>query len=81
MLIRLSSKGQLVIPRSVRKALGLRAGTRFYLQIEEGKIVLEPIDISPVDMLYGKYRDVDLIADLETEHRQEIINSTERKLQ
>ena len=73
MLTRLSSRGQLVIPGSVRKALGLRAGTRFYLRIEEGKIVLEPIQTSPVDILYGKYRDADFIVDLEAEHRQEIM--------
>ena len=77
MLTRLSSRGQLVIPRSVRKALGLQAGTRFYLQIEEGKIVLEPILTSPIDMLYGKYRDADFIADLETEHKQEIMEENE----
>jgi hypothetical protein len=47
------------------------------LQIEEGKIVLEPIQTSPVDMLYGKYRDADFITDLETEHKQEIMEENE----
>ena len=77
MLTRLSSKGQLVIPSAVRKALGLRAGTQFHLRLEEGKIILEPIKTSPIEVLYGKYPDVDFLTNLETEHKQEIMGETE----
>jgi AbrB family looped-hinge helix DNA binding protein len=69
---RLSSKGQLVIPRSVRDALGLQVGTRFQVLVQDGKIVLEPIVKSPIDALYGKYSQVDLLGDLEAEHKREI---------
>jgi AbrB family looped-hinge helix DNA binding protein len=72
MLARLSSKGQLVIPRAVRQALGLRAGTQFHIRLTEGKILLEPITPSPIAALYGKYPDADFLADLETEHQREI---------
>ena len=72
MLTRLSSKGQLVIPSAVRKAMGLRPGTQFHLRIEEGKIILEPIETSPIEALYGKYADADFLTELETEHKQEI---------
>ena len=72
MLARLSSKGQLVIPRAVRQALGLRAGTRFHVRLTEGKILLEPIIPSPIAALYGKYPDADFLADLEAEHQREI---------
>jgi AbrB family looped-hinge helix DNA binding protein len=77
MLARLSSKGQLVIPSSVRKALGLRPGTQFHLRLEEGKIILEPIKTSPIETLYGKYSDVDFLTGLETEHKHEIEDETE----
>lgn len=70
MLTRLSSKGQLVIPSAVRKALGLRAGTQFYIRVEEDKIILEPIKTSAVEALYGKYPDADFLAELEAEHKQ-----------
>ena len=33
MLVQLSSKGQLVIPKSIRDALNLQAGTRFHVQV------------------------------------------------
>lgn len=77
MLTRLSSKGQLIIPSAVRKALGLRAGTQFHLRLEEGKIILEPIKTSPIETLYGKYPDADFLADLEAEYKQEISDETE----
>ena len=73
---RLSSKGQLVIPRAVRDALRLEAGARFQVLVQNGKIVLEPLAGSPIDVLYGKYSDVNLLGDLEAEHEQEIERET-----
>jgi AbrB family looped-hinge helix DNA binding protein len=73
MWARLSSKGQLVIPKPVREILGLRPGARFYVQLTEGdKILLEPVTASPVSALYGKYPDADFITALEDEHEREI---------
>lgn len=39
---RLSSKGQLVIPADLRRALGLRPGDRIELTLEGRRLVLEP---------------------------------------
>jgi len=72
MLARLSSKGQLVIPKPIRQALGLRTGTQFHVRLDGGRIILEPVTTSPVEALYGKYADADFLAELEAEHRQEI---------
>jgi antitoxin PrlF len=72
MLVKLSSKGQLVIPKAVRQALGLRQGTQFHVQLSEGKIILEPMGPSPAEALHGKYPEADFLADLEAEHRQEV---------
>ena len=72
MWTKLSSKGQLVIPKSVREALGLQVGTRFHVLIEDSKIVLEPVEGTALEALYGRYVDSDLLTELETEHRQEI---------
>jgi AbrB family looped-hinge helix DNA binding protein len=72
MVVRLSSKGQLVIPKPVRKELGLRTGTEFQLRLIDGKILLDPIISSPVDALYGKYAGLDLLAEQEIEHRDEV---------
>lgn len=72
MLVRLSSKGQLVIPKTIRHALRLRSGFQFRIHVEKGKIILEPIIPSPIDSLYGKYPDSDFLSGLEEEHQKEI---------
>jgi AbrB family looped-hinge helix DNA binding protein len=73
MLVRLSSKGQLVIPGSVRRALRLSTGTELNLEVIDRKIVLEPVAAaSPVDALYARFAGHDLLGDLEQEHKQEI---------
>ena len=38
----LTSKGQLVIPKSIRAALHVRPGTRFSVTLDNGRIVLDP---------------------------------------
>ena len=38
----LTSKGQLVIPKSIRTAMHIRSGTRFTVTMDNGRIVLEP---------------------------------------
>jgi AbrB family looped-hinge helix DNA binding protein len=71
--VRLSSKGQLVIPGGVRRTLHLESGARFNLEVVGRKIVLEPItDPSPIDALYGMFEGEDFLTDLEREHREEI---------
>jgi AbrB family looped-hinge helix DNA binding protein len=73
MLVTLSSKGQMVIPKPVREALNLSSGDQLQVQIVEGKIVLEPVTGgSLIDRLYGKLAGDDLLVDLEEEHRQEL---------
>ena len=72
MVVKLSSKGQLVIPRDVRRALNLDAGDEFDVRVAEGSIVLEPLRELPEDVLCGMFADVDILAELEAEHRKEV---------
>ena len=74
MRVRMSTKGQLVIPKPMRLQLGLDAGTMVEIAIDEGRLVLQPIEArSPLDALVGLFADgPDLIAALEAEHRWEI---------
>jgi len=73
MLVRISSKGQLVIPKTIRRALGLRPGTELHIELVGRKIILEPVEsLSPIDALYGKYPDADFLTDLEIEHGEEL---------
>lgn len=73
--VKLSSKGQLVIPGRVRRALKLSPGDQFHLEVVERKIVLSPVEAaSPLQALYGRFKGQDLLGDLEQEHAQEVEN-------
>ncbi len=72
MLVTLSSKGQLVLPKSVREALHLSAGARLKVEVSGQKIVLEQVTISPIDELSGMFAGVDFLSALEAEHREEL---------
>jgi antitoxin PrlF len=72
MLLKLSSKGRLTIPKAIREELGLAPGTRFHVELVEGRIILAPIPPPPLDALYGKYGGDGFLAELEREHRHEM---------
>lgn len=71
-LVKLSSKGQLVLPKEIRDALGLAPGTTLKIIPKGWKILLEPITTSMIERLYGKFSGEKLLADLEADHRQEL---------
>ena len=73
-LVKLSSKGQLVIPKDIRQKLGLKAGDRLHVHVDEQGIHLEPVSKTAIDELFGVFAATDLIAELEAEHRQEVEN-------
>ena len=43
MNVKLSSKGQLVIPKKIRQALDLQPGTEFDVELVGRQIILQPI--------------------------------------
>ena len=49
-LIQLSERGQLTLPAEVRKALGLRGGDAFQVRVEDGRVVLEPVEVTPIEL-------------------------------
>lgn len=73
MVVTLSSKGQLVIPKSVREKLGLKNGSQLNLAFERGRIILEPFQEDDIiALLYGMFSDDDFLGELEEEHRLEL---------
>jgi AbrB family looped-hinge helix DNA binding protein len=49
--VKLSSKGQIVIPKEVREKLGLKAGDKIKLEVEEGRrVVIQPSVKPPNDV-------------------------------
>lgn len=53
----LTSKGQITLPREIRKRLGLRTGDVLELRFDErGRVVLRPVGESAVDRVSGVLR-------------------------
>lgn len=70
--ITLSSKGQVVIPKSIREALQLEPGDTLVAEVSGGIINLRPRDLEKVtDELKGRFSEEGLVAELEEEHRKE----------
>ena len=64
-----TSKGQIVIPSSVRRKLGIKIGTRIYIEPDYEKriIILKPITREFVKSLSGKYKGKNLLKAFEIE--------------
>ena len=70
---RLTSKGQVVIPKPVRDRLRWRTGTRLEVEaLPDGALRLAPTADGPIARLAGCLRDGDPLTDLEAEHRAEV---------
>jgi AbrB family looped-hinge helix DNA binding protein len=56
--IRLSSKGQVVIPTAVRRALRLEAGDRLRITVEGRRLVIEPEEAESARLVKERGRNV-----------------------
>ena len=52
-LTKLSTKGQIVLPKDVRETLGLSSGTELEVEVRDGLVVLRPIRKTTVEDLLG----------------------------
>jgi AbrB family looped-hinge helix DNA binding protein len=68
-----TTKGQIVIPSSVRQQLGITEGTRIHIEVDEarGQIILTPITPAYIRSLRGKHRGRGLLRALEAERQRE----------
>lgn len=46
----ISKRGQITLPAEVRKMLGLEPGDTLVVRVEEGRIVLEPAVVLPLEL-------------------------------
>ncbi len=69
--ISFSSRGQVVIPRPLRRELGIEEGTRALVESRNGAIVLTPVTREYVKSQYGRYRGKDLLGALAREKESE----------
>src|SRR3990172_9839185 len=51
--VKVSTKHQIVVPSAVRRQLGIKAGDRLEVRIEDGDVVLHPSPARASERLYG----------------------------
>lgn len=72
-IIQLSDKGQVLIPKPLRRKLGLKPGAKVQLAEEEGRIVLSLVPADPIAAATGFLEGTfSLTSDLRREHREEL---------
>ena len=59
-----SVKGQIVIPRHIRKEFEIEEGTRAYLEITPEGILIRPVTPKFIGSLRSKYKDLPLMETL-----------------
>ena len=59
-----STRGQIVIPRQIRKDFGIEEGTRALVSETQEGILLKPVTGKTIRALYGKYRHLPLMETL-----------------
>ena len=66
-------KGQIVIPAKIRRAFGIKEGTRMQVDVDEQahRIILTPITRDYIQKLRGKYKGKGLLTALTAEKMRE----------
>ena len=83
---KLTTKGQVVIPKSIRERLRWRSGTRLRIEtVSDNAIRLEvvsngkgPDGADVIDRAFGFLREGDPLRDLEAEHAEEVKDDERR---
>ena len=70
---RMSSKGQLVIPKPVREKLDLREGTEISILVQGHNLILRKIVPRDWRRWSGRFPDSGMVEALRREHRDEVL--------
>jgi AbrB family looped-hinge helix DNA binding protein len=68
----LTPKGQILVPKHLRRKLGLKPGGKVHLDEEDGRLVLTPVPADPIEAATGFLKGrFSLTQDLRREHAEE----------
>jgi len=70
--VKLSSKGQVAIPKAIRDRLRLKKDMRLEISVERSLILLKPLGDDAWLGLEGSLKGTSVLEDLESEHRKGI---------
>jgi len=75
-----SSRGQIVIPKEIRKRLNIVAGKRLSVKAEGDRVLLTPLPDDPVEAFCGIFKEKSSLTRALTEHREEDKLHEEKKV-
>ena len=78
MKARLSSRGQVALPKAVRDQLGLTEGDRLTVRVEADEVILRKSAEGSWREWEGRFKGSDLLKDLARERRRELARDNKR---
>jgi AbrB family looped-hinge helix DNA binding protein len=66
-------KGQVVIPAKIRHRLGIKKGTRFYVEERKGEIILRPLNREYFQKMSGILKEGGLVKALEESRKEDLM--------
>ncbi len=80
-IVKTSLKGQILIPKEVRKRLGLKPGQRLSLKlIGDQKIELTPVPLEPVEAFCGIFQEGSSLTEALLKDRKQELTREESKI-
>ena len=80
LVVTASSRGQIVIPKDIRKRLNIVAGKRLAVKAEGDRVLLTPLPDDPVEAFCGIFKGKSSLTRALTEHRQKDKQREEKKI-
>ena len=78
-IVTASSRGQIVIPKEIRKRLNIVAGKRLAVKAEGDHVLLTPLPDDPVEAFCGIFQEKSSLTKALTEHREKDKDREEKK--
>lgn len=75
-----SSRGQIVIPKEIRKQLNIVAGKKLSVKAEGDQVLLTPLPDDPVDAFCGIFEEKSSLTRALAEHRKKDRHREEKKI-
>jgi AbrB family looped-hinge helix DNA binding protein len=70
-------KGQIVIPAKLRHRLGIKKGTKLYIEERNGELILRPLNREYFRKMSGALKGTGLLKALEEERRKDLTREEE----
>jgi AbrB family looped-hinge helix DNA binding protein len=74
-----SSRGQIVIPKDIRKRLGISPGRKLLIKAEGDVAVITPMPVDPVESFCGIFKEGPSLTDALMEERQKDLDREAKK--